>query len=181
MASGGGGIRLEPLSAKHVDHLEILARDPEVRRHTYVPSEPTAGFGRRWFETYERGRAERTREGFAIVDAEDGSFLGLAAAVRLDEEAREAELGYILAPEARGRGVATEALRLLTERGFARGLERLELRIAADNEASRRVAERCGYLCEGRLRSMYFKEGRRADVLVYSRLPSDARRANGDR
>lgn len=167
-------IRLEPLSATHVDDLEALARDPAVRQHTYVPSEPTPGFGETWLAAYERGRQDRTREGFAIVDAVDASFLGLAAVVRLDEDAGEAELGYILAPEARGRGLATEALHLLTEWGFERGLHRLELRIDADNTTSLRVAERCGYVREGLLRSLHFKDGRRTDVYVYSRLSTDA-------
>jgi RimJ/RimL family protein N-acetyltransferase len=167
------GIRLEPLSAEHVPGLDAIAQDPEVQRNTYVPSPPPADFGQSWLERYEQGREDGTREGFAIVDAEDGSFLGIAVAVRIDEEANEAELGYILAPEARGRGAATEALRQLTEWGFARGLQRLELRGNADNAASRRVAERCGYTLEGVLRSVYFKEGRRSDMFIYSRLPSD--------
>ena len=166
-------VRLERLSAKHLGALDALARDPEVRRHTYVPSEPRAGFGKEWLEVYERGRKDGTREGFAVVDAGDGSLVGLAAAVRLDQEGREAELGYIVAPEARGRGVAGEALSLLTEWGFSRGLQRLELRIGADNIASQRVAERCGYVREGVLRSVHFKEGRRSDIAVYSRLGSD--------
>jgi RimJ/RimL family protein N-acetyltransferase len=166
-------IRLEPLSAEHVEGLDALALEPDVQLNTYVPSPPPADFGRTWLERYERGREEGTREGFAIVDADDGSFLGIAVAVRLDEAASEAELGYILAPEARGRGAATEALRQLTEWGFARGLQRLELRVDGDNKASKRVAERCGYTHEGILRSVYFKEGRRSDLFIYSRLPSD--------
>jgi RimJ/RimL family protein N-acetyltransferase len=167
------GVRLEPLSAEHVAGLDAIALDPDVQWNTYVPSPPPADFGKSWLKRYEEGREDGTREGFAIVDAEDGSFLGIAVAVRIDEEANEAELGYILAPEARGRGAATEALRQLTEWGFARGLQRLELRGDADNVASRRVAERCGYTLEGILRSVYFKEERRSDMFIYSRLPGD--------
>ena len=167
------GVRLELLSAEHVEGLNAIAQDPDVQRNTFVPSAAPDDFGTTWLENYERGRADGTREGFAIVDTEDGSFLGIAVVVRIDEEANEAELGYILAPEARGRGAATEALRQLTEWGFARGFERLELRGDADNVASRRVAERCGYTLEGILRSVYFKEGRRSDMFIYSRLPGD--------
>jgi RimJ/RimL family protein N-acetyltransferase len=167
------GVRLEPLGAEHIEGLDALALDPDVQRNTYVPSSPSADFGTTWLERYEEGRETGTREGFAIVDAEDGSFLGIAVAVRLDEQASEAELGYILAPEARGRGAATEALRRLTEWGFARGLQRLELRVDGDNEPSKRVAERCGYTLEGVLRSVHFKEGRRSDLFIYSRLPGD--------
>jgi RimJ/RimL family protein N-acetyltransferase len=170
----GPAVRLEPLTVAHAAELDELAQDVDVQRNTYVPVPPPRGFGRTWAERYEEGRAERTREGFAIVDDDDGTFLGIAVAVRLDEEAREAELGYVVARHARGRGVARGALELLTKWGFDRGLERLELRISSDNEASLRVAERCGYVREGVLRSVYFKAGERSDTVVYSRLPTDA-------
>jgi RimJ/RimL family protein N-acetyltransferase len=72
--------------------------------------------------------------------------------------------------------VAVRALELLTGWGFHElGLERLELRIAVTNPASERVAERGGYRCEGVLRSVHFKEGRRIDVGVWSRLREDER------
>jgi RimJ/RimL family protein N-acetyltransferase len=167
-------VRLEPLTLAHAGDLDELARDPDVQRNTYVPVPPPPGFGRTWAKRYEEGRVDRSREGFAVVDTDDGSFLGIAVAVRLDEEAGEAELGYVVAPHARGRGVASSALRLLTEWGFERGLQRLELRISTDNEASMRVAERCGYLREGLLRSLHFKAGKRLDMVVYARLPTDA-------
>jgi RimJ/RimL family protein N-acetyltransferase len=47
----------------------------------------------------------------------------------------------------------------------------LEIDIA--NPASERVAERSGYRLEGVRRSAHFKEGRRADVGVWSRLRDD--------
>jgi ribosomal-protein-alanine N-acetyltransferase len=171
--SSTDAVRLEPLTVAHADGLEALAQDPDVQRNTYVPVPPPAGFGRTWAENYEQGRADGSREGFALVDPEDGSFLGMGVAVHLDREARQAELGYIVAREARGRGIASAALRLLTDWGFEQGLERLELRINSDNEASMRVAERCGYTREGMLRSVHFKADMRTDVVVYSRLHTD--------
>ncbi len=166
-------IRLELLTVAHADDLEALAQDPDVQRNTYVPAPPPAGFGRTWAERYEEGRADGSREGFVVVDAESGEFFGLALAFGMDGESGQAELGYVVAPGARGRGVASAALRLLTEWALDRGLERLELRIDSENEASIRVAERCGYVREGTLRSAYFKQGLRADVVVYSRLRTD--------
>ena len=82
----------------------------------------------------------------------------------------------MVAPSARGRGVGTQALRLLTEWGFSdRGLLRLELLIRADNEASRIVAERASYVREGVLRSVHVKDDLREDHELWSRLPSDPR------
>src|SRR5436190_198835 len=115
-----------------------------------------------------------TREAFAVFDADDGSFLGLGLAFGIDREGRQLELGYVVAPEARGRGVATRTLELLTQWGFSElDALRIELRISADNEASKRVAANVGYRYEGTLRSFHFKQGIRDDFEVWSRLPSD--------
>ena len=85
-----------------------------------------------------------------------------------------------MAPAARGRGVGTKALRLLTEWAFGeRGLLRLELMISIDNQASKIVAERAGYVREGVLRSLYVKEGVREDHELWSCLPSDGWRQAG--
>ena len=168
-------IRLERLSKVHLDGLSTLVDDPDVRRFTRIPEPPPAGFSERWLESYEQGRREGTRAAFAILDAADGGFLGFAAAVRIEAEARTAELGYIVAAPARGRGVASEALRELSAWAF-RELDalRLELLIGVDNAASRRVAERAGYVLEGTLRSLHFKPGVRGDMEIWSRLASDA-------
>ena len=138
-----------------------------------VPVPPPPGFEGTWLERYEEGRRDGTREGFAIVD-DEGSFLGLALAFAIGREGRELELGYLVAPEARERGVATEALRLLTE-WAVRELDplRIELQIAADNTASKRVAERAGYVYEGTRRSVHFKQGVRQDLEVWSRVAGD--------
>ena len=111
---------------------------------------------------------------------EAGEFLGCVMAFGIETDEGKAELGYMVAPAARGRGVATEALRLLTDWGFTeRGLFRLELLISVDNTASIRVAERAGYVREGVLRSLFVKDGRREDHELWSCLPSDDRRGSG--
>jgi RimJ/RimL family protein N-acetyltransferase len=163
-------IRLEPFDERHLDGVEEMLADPDVVRFTRIPEPVPPGFASSWLASYEDARREGTREAFAIVD-EGGGFLGIAVAPRIERETRTAELGYVVAPAARGRGVATEALLLLTEWAFAeRGMERLELLISVDNPASKRVAERSGYVREGVLRSLWFKQGRREDTEIWSRL-----------
>ena len=78
-------------------------------------------------------------------------------------------------PFARGRGIATDALKLLTRWAFDQlGLQRLQLKADPDNAASQRVAEKAGYQREGLLRSSFVVRGRRSDSVLYSRLPTDA-------
>jgi RimJ/RimL family protein N-acetyltransferase len=167
-----GTVRLEQLGPQHLEGLAMLGRDPAVQEFTYVPVPWPEGFERQWLERYDQ--ADGSRAGFAIVDEESGEFLGMAALVTLDLDGRQAEAGYIVSPQARGRGVASRALSLLTEWALGElGLERVELRITDGNEPSMRVADKCGYVREGVLRSVHFKQGRRSDVVLYSRLAGD--------
>jgi RimJ/RimL family protein N-acetyltransferase len=65
-------------------------------------------------------------------------------------------------------------LRQLTEWAFAElGMFRLELKISAENIGSKKVAERCGYVREGVLRSVYFKQDLRDDTEIWSGLATD--------
>jgi RimJ/RimL family protein N-acetyltransferase len=166
-------ITLEPLTQSDVPELARLVDDPEIIRFTRVPSGADETFVLGWIGNYERGWQDGSRAGFAVRDR-DGAFLGFAALVELDLEHHEGELGYMVAPAARGKGVASRAVELLTRWSFDElELLRVELRIDVENTASARVAERSGYQREGVLRNVYFKEGARCDLAVWSRLSQD--------
>jgi RimJ/RimL family protein N-acetyltransferase len=165
-------IGLEPLGESHLAAVEAMLGDPDLLRFTRIPEPVPPNFAHAWLRLYEAGRREGIREAFAIV--EEGAFLGLALAPRLDQETQTAELGYVVAPDARGRGVATEGLRQLTVWALDEaGMFRLELMISVDNPGSKRVAEHCGYVREGTLRSLHFKQGLREDTEIWSRLATD--------
>jgi len=169
----GERLRLVPLAEEHLDDISALLDDPDVLRFTRLPVPPPPDYARQWLDRYETGRRDGTREAFAAVD-DRGSFLGLALAVDIDHEAREVELGYIVAPDARGRGVATGMLGALTRWAFAEAEAlRIYLVIDVENVASSRVAERCGYVREGVMRSTHLKDDIRIDAALWSRLPSD--------
>lgn len=85
----------------------------------------------------------------------------------------QAEIGYWLLQDARGRGIATRTARFLAEHGFTLGLERIEARVFVGNEASERVLGRAGFTREGVLRSLPRRWGGRADMVVYSLLPGE--------
>ena len=99
-----------------------------------------------------------TSVGFAIRGLTPAS--SASRVVDLDLEHREGEIGYMVTPSARGRGIAPRAVELLTSWGFDElGLIRLELRIDVENPASERVAARTGYLREGVLGVSTSKRG----------------------
>jgi RimJ/RimL family protein N-acetyltransferase len=166
-------IRLEPLSQAHAADFIELIKDSDVKRFTLIPGGADGGFVRNWLGRYESGWLDGSRAGFCIRGADD-AFYGFAAIVHLDLDTREGEIGYMVAPAARGRGASARAVELLTRWGFDElDLERLELRIDVQNVVSERVAERAGYRREGVLRNVHFKDGLRTDTGVWSRLRSD--------
>jgi len=168
-------VRLEPLSVEeHGPAMHELASDDGMALFTRVPDPVPDDFGAGWVQRYVDGWTTRERAGFAILDAASGEFLGFMALVTLDLTALEAEAGYAVASHARGRGVATRALRLLSAWAFDElKLERIELLIGTANVASERVAEQAGYTREGVLRWSYVKPGLRADQAIYGRLRTD--------
>ncbi|MFL5913155.1 MAG: GNAT family N-acetyltransferase [Gaiellaceae bacterium] len=113
---------------------------------------------------------------FAVVDAQTGRVLGSVGALWNDTK-DVAEIGYWTRADARGRGVTTRALVLVTGLAFEEGAARVQLRADVENVSSRRVAEKAGFTAEGVLRSAHWSPrlGRRQDWVMYSALPGELR------
>jgi RimJ/RimL family protein N-acetyltransferase len=107
---------------------------------------------------------------FAIVDAGDDATVLGSCDVRLDAFDRQiAELGYLVDPAHRGRGIATTAVQLMASWAFEElGVARVQILAHPDNAASQRVAERVGFQREGLLRSWREHHGSREDRVVLS-------------
>jgi RimJ/RimL family protein N-acetyltransferase len=110
-----------------------------------------------------------------IFGAGSGRYLGGTGLHEPDWELRSFEIGYWLRATATGQGYATEAVSLLVDLAFAHlDARRVEIRCDTRNDASRRVAERAGFVLEGTLRNAALaSDGRPADWLVFSLVPDD--------
>ena len=109
-----------------------------------------------------------------VVEGEDGRLVGTLQFYRSGACIHGYEIGYILHDEDdRGKGFASEALRLFSDLLFAEHPEchRLQLIIETWNDASARLAENCGYASEGILRKAgYSSPDEPSDCFVYSRV-----------
>jgi RimJ/RimL family protein N-acetyltransferase len=104
---------------------------------------------------------------YVIEDTRDGKLLGGASLHHFDPLRDVVELGYWLFVEARGRGVATRAVRGLSDHAFANGIWRVEAHVRVGNEASERVLERAGFVREGVKRKFLRHGGDRVDAGLF--------------
>lgn len=175
----GGGIALRTFSERDVGALVAACDDADIVRWMPLLPSPYTEQDARWYVTSRsKGFELGTELSFAVVDASD-EVLGSAGMSRRDPTNGVSEIGYWVAPWARGRGVATAAVRLLVDWAFDElGDGRVELMASPANTASCRVAEKAGLRFEGVLRGREAtREGHRRDLAVFGLLASDPRSA----
>ncbi len=164
-----------------VDRVTEICRDPAIGHFTTVPV-PYDEADARWWVEYSAGRIAEGTGAHLVVELDDE----VVAAVGMDVNPldRAGRVGYWVAPEARGLGIATRATRMLCAWALAEdGLDlvRLELDAAAVNDASNAVAEKLGFTHEGTRRSavlLVATEGfpeERADVNDWGLLRGELR------
>jgi [ribosomal protein S5]-alanine N-acetyltransferase len=148
----------------------------DVCAFTSVPWEWSVLAALAWIDRQRRKRAAGTVLALAIQAPDDERALGNVNLAGFGEDGREAEIGYWLVPEARGRGLVTAATTLLIDWGFRNlGLERVEFAILPENLASQRVAERVGATPEGLRKHSHQADGRWWDMTIWSLTPRTTR------
>ena len=102
---------------------------------------------------------------WAVVDTASGKMIGTCGFTSLDFNHNAAEVGYVLNPAFRGRGIAPEALARVLDFGFRElNVHRIEAKYIVGNDASRRVMEKCGMHFEGIRRGSMFIKGEYRDI-----------------
>jgi len=169
-----GTLVLRPWRLEDVPRVAEICQDPEISRWTRVPFPYGEEHARAWIEQTERDWDEQRHGAFAVTDRVTGEVLG-AIGLRLHEDyALQCSIGYWVALEARRRGIATAALKLVSRWALRElGLQRVQLVTDPENEPSQRVAEAAGFRREGLLRSYMELQGRRRDCLLYSLLAGE--------
>jgi RimJ/RimL family protein N-acetyltransferase len=126
-----------------------------------------------------REPSERTAP-FSVVDRKSGELLGVANLWGIDAHNRFAHVGVSLRPTARGHGYGTDTVLVLCDYAFrVLGLHRLGLETLADNEAMVTVAQRCGFVLEGRARESAWISGGFVDEVSFGLLATDWARRDG--
>ncbi|HLL66278.1 MAG TPA: GNAT family N-acetyltransferase [Micromonosporaceae bacterium] len=172
-----GPLRLRPVAERDRDAMVLACQDPESARWTtvpvpYHPADATSFRNARAVTGWARGTAAT----FTIADPDDRS--AGTVDIRLDPvDPAAGEIGVLVAPQARGHGYATAAASAICAWSFdALGVTRIVWRAHVGNEASRRVAEKVGFVAEGVQRAGCDQRGERRDAWIGSLLAGDAGR-----
>lgn len=170
---------IRPLARADVTEFVRYRNLPDVARYQDWPLPYTRDLAHELVDDMERLGAPTPGEWFqiAIEHGTTGTLLG-DLAVWLDDTGQLAMLGYTLAPEAQGSGVATEAVAALVDWLFAGGpdrepVHRISATLDPQNGASARVLEACGFSYEGTARSAAFVRGEWADDARFALLRPD--------
>ncbi|MFD2616277.1 GNAT family N-acetyltransferase [Terrilactibacillus laevilacticus] len=101
-------------------------------------------------------------------------FVGMVEFQKYDWRNKSTSMGYWLVSSARGKGIMTTCCHALIDYGFnVLGLNRIEIRAASQNDSSRAVARRLGFIHEGHIRSAEWLHGHYIDHDLYGLLQSD--------
>ncbi len=166
-------LRVRPIRLADAPTMAAYRSDPDVAR--WVPWEPpypvekaseligrmVARTGITWGEWTM----------MAIERVGDGVMVGDCVAKMSAPEQNQAEIGYILARDHHGQGLATEVVRgLITELVRTVGLHRITAYVHVDNRASQRVLEKLGLRREAHLVEAHFTKGEWASEYIYAVL-----------
>ena len=164
------GVRLRPWAAADAESLAAQANDRGVWQNLrdVFPYPYSLADAQNYIDFVSAPTSTDIHLAFEVEGAAVGS---ISVLFQTDINHRSAEIGYWLGRAHWGRGIATAAVRALSEYAFAHfDVCRLYASVCARNEGSARVLEKAGYELEGRLRQSITKNGETMDALLFAAL-----------
>ncbi|MEV0175871.1 GNAT family protein [Streptomyces sp. NPDC050803] len=175
----GEQVLLRAVTVDDVPALMPMFRDAEASRLTghHDGAELDEARIRTWYDTR---RHQDDRLDLAVVEQATGSVVGEVVLNEWDPGNESCNFRICLVPGTYGRGLGTEATRLIVGHGFEElGLHRISLEVYAFNPRARRAYEKAGFVAEGVLRDALLWEGERVDATVMSILAPEWSRHRG--
>lgn len=163
-----GELTLRPWVPTDVPGIVDAYSDPGIRR--WHARDMTPAEAAPWVTAAASSWMTETGASWAVTSS-TGELLGRMSLRTVDLQDGLADIGYWVAPSARGRGVASRALALVSSWAIRDlGLHRLELEHSTRNRPSCRVAEKAGYQLEGTKRSSALHEDGWHDMHLHVQL-----------
>ncbi|MBI2654033.1 GNAT family N-acetyltransferase [Candidatus Woesearchaeota archaeon] len=151
-------------------YLTKYANDRLVSRYiSTMPYPYTIKDAKKWINHCIAAYKKRKKKEMNFVIEINGHLAGAVGLSHIDKH--KAEIGYWLGRDFWNKGIATEAVKVITNFGFNKlKLKRIYAYIFKQNKGSVRVLEKNGYKFEGLLRKHANKDGKLIDSLLYARV-----------
>ena len=172
--------------------LRLLRQD--MAPTLFALTQANRGYLRKWLPWLDKVQStEDTRQFIAMSEklaSEEGAptfaifyqqqLSGVVGFHGVDQQHRIGSLGYWIGQRFCGLGIATTAVEQLMETGFSDlGLNRIQIRCAVNNQRSRAIPERLGFVHEGTLRESEWLYDKFVDQALYALLASDRKTTRG--
>lgn len=171
----GQQIYLRPITASDTDLVVGWRNQKDVVRNFIYRKPLTVQEHRSWLEQkVATGQVHQ----FIVCMREDDTPIGSVYLQKFEEENRKAESGIFIGnTKIRGKGIGTEAVKLLVKYGFdTLGLHKIVARVLSYNTASIRLHEKAGYVQEAYLRDELFLDGQYEDLIFFGIINPRQRR-----
>ena len=167
--------RLVPLDADShaADLFDAYAQAPDDRDWTWLASSrPTSVEAA---ACWVQGKVtDASLVPYAVIEQRSGRAVGLVCFMAIEREHGSVEIGHVTwSPRMKNTVLGTESIWLLLRQAFALGYRRVEWKCDSLNTASRRAAERLGFIFEGRFRQKIVRKGRNRDSDWLSMIDSE--------
>ena len=169
---------LKPLSATFdfANHLfDIISHNRDFFRFILLAiiEKPEQEFD--WLRSTESNWKNKKSATYGLFLRDTNEFVGVCSVFDISWSKESAEIGYWLNPEFAKQGFITEAVESVTKEFFNMGFKRLVIKACPENISSCAVAEKCGFVKEGILRSYDFLPAlnKRVDAVIYAKIKED--------
>ena len=179
----GKRVRMRGAERSDLDEFVEWINDPEVTEGLTLFLPMSSVDEEKWFEgVMQRPQEEKP----LVIDMKDGTewrVIGNSSFMGFDWVARSAEVGIMIGDKTIwDQGYGTEVMTLLLRHGFETlNLNRVYLRVFAENKRAIHTYEKVGFVHEGRMRQAVFKHGVYSDVLFMSILRDEWNARKKDR
>jgi len=171
----GERVRLRAAEREDLKKFHQWVNDPEVTRNLALYLPMSMVDEENWFNSMTQRDPNEKSLVIEIRDGDGWKMIGNSGVFGIDWVNSSGELGIMIGDKSEwNKGYGTEVMTLLQRHGFKTlNLNRICLKVYADNARAIRAYEKAGFVQEGRMRSAVYKNGRYDDVILMSVLHSE--------
>lgn len=170
-ATTGPQIEFKAMRLEDALSIHAYASDADVSRYIGWNLMHTLEETTTYVEEMMRRERVETHLYASIFERDSGVLIGTGMLFNFDDEASQAEIGYVFHKAYWGKGYASETIRVITDFAFEKlGLHKVHASVVAANIGSARVLEKNGYALEGRLRDHFYIDHTYDDALIFGKI-----------